>query len=112
MNKTLLAAGAALLIGGLAAPVLAAEAGANQAVSVAGVNFSNPSDVRDVYVRISRAAEAACDSYAGKGRVSVADRACANRVVTDAVKLLDRPVLTAMHESRGLQQPNRQMASR
>lgn len=112
MTKTLLAAGAALLIGAFASPVLAAEPGANQSVSVAGVNFANPSDVRDVYARITLAASSACDSYAAKGRVSAADRACADRVVADAVKLLDRPVLTAMHESRSLQQPNRQMASR
>lgn len=109
MNKILLAAAAALTIAG---PALAAPAGADQSLSVSGVNFNNAADVDAVYARITRAAATACDSYAAQGRVSAAARTCADRAVAQAVKALDRPVLTAMHQSRTLNQPHHQMASR
>lgn len=111
MNKALFAATAALMIGGFVSPVLAAQpAGADQNISIRGVNFNNPANVDGFYVRLAKAAATACDSYAATGRVSVADRLCADRAVAQAVKTLNRPVLTAMHESRSFNQPVRQLA--
>ena len=112
MTKTLLAAVAALSLGGFAGHALAADAGATQAVPTVGVDFNSRAAVQDFYVRLSGAAVSACDSYAANSRVTAADRLCADRAVAKAVEALNRPVLTAIFQERTVGQPQRQLASR
>ncbi len=112
MTKTLLAAAAALALGGFAGQAFAADAGNTQAVTVAGVNFADRTAVETFYAGLSRAAASACDSYAANSRVTAADRLCADRAVAKAVDALNRPVLTAVYQERTVGQAQRQLASR
>lgn len=112
MTKTVFAAAAiAAFAIGFSGQALAADAGATQTVTVAGVNFTDRADVESFYSKLHRAAAVACDSYSANSRVSAGDRLCADRVVAKAVQTLDRPVLTAMHQDRFGPQ-DRQLASR
>ena len=111
MTKTLLAAAAAIALGGFAGQAFAADAGATQSIAVAGVNFSDRAAVQDFYAKLTRIASAACDSYSANSRVTAQDRLCTDRAVAKAVETLNRPVLTAMHETRA-NGPQRQFASR
>ncbi len=103
MTKMILAATAALFVGGFAGAAFAAPVQDTpaQAVSVAGVNFNDRTDVQKVYTRINRAARVACDSNSANPVIAQADQICAKRAVAEAVATLNRPVLTAMYENRG-----------
>ena len=104
MTKFLLAASAVVLI---AAPALAAErqngeaqADARaQAVSTRGVDFSNQQQVREFYNRLHVAAQAVCDSGSSLPRPYAVDYSCVREVVAHAVKVADKPVLTALYNS-------------
>jgi UrcA family protein len=99
VTKLLLAAAAAVLIAG---PALAAETQADapaKAVSVRGVDFSNPAQVREFYVRLHAAAQAVCDPGSSMPRAFAVDAQCMRRVMADAVKATDKPVLTALYDS-------------
>ena len=99
MTKLLLAAGAAVLIAG---PVFAAEPQAEapaKAVSTRGVDFSNKEQVRQFYIRLNTAAQAVCDAGSPVPRVFATDARCVRRVVADAVKAADKPVLTALYNT-------------
>jgi UrcA family protein len=101
MTKLLLAAGAALLI---AAPAFAAETQADapaQAVSTRGVDFSSKAQVREFYAKLHVAAQSVCDSGSNVPRAFAVDASCVRRVVADAVKVADKPVLTALYNSTG-----------
>ena len=106
MLKTALAAAAA-------ACALAAVAGQAQALTVErdanpvtitaqGVDFQNPASVDAFYQRIRLAAREACDSRNSFDRaVVLADRACAQNAVNQAVASLSRPLLTARAQTAG-----------
>lgn len=83
-------------------PAFAADVSAapTKVISVVGVDFRDAAAVRQVYSQIKLAASSVCDNYAAISRVTQADVACANKAVADAVRTLDRPLLTAMHEGR------------
>lgn len=92
MTKLILAASAALLIAG---PALAETVRADDApslrVSARGVDFSNPAQVQRFYARLNRAIAEVCN----------ADAACARTVAAQAVRGVDKPLLTAMYNASG-----------
>jgi UrcA family protein len=99
MTKLLFAATAAVLIAG---PAFAAETQGDapvRAVSARGVDFSNQQQVRQFYSRLHAAAQAVCDAGSSTPRAFAVDVGCVRRVVADAVKAADKPVLTALYNS-------------
>lgn len=99
MTKLLLTACAAVLIAG---PALAAEAQGDvpaKAVSTRGVDFSNSAQVQEFYARLRTAAEVVCDSGSSLPRAIAVDERCVRRVVADAVKVADKPMLTALYNT-------------
>jgi len=62
----------------------------------------NASDgARQAYVRLNRAAKAACDSEFGNDlRVRTDDRACARAALDKAVADLNRPALSRLHAEK------------
>ena len=99
MTKLLLAASVAVLIAG---PVFAAETQADapaQAVSARGVDFNNKEQVRQFYVKLHAAAQAVCDAGSPTPRASAVDATCVRQVVAKAVKVADKPVLTALYNT-------------
>ena len=101
MKLLLLAASAALLV---ASPALAepraVDESASQAVSTRSVDFSNRDQVKHFYAKLRGAAQAVCDSGSANPRFSQADADCVSRVMAEAVKAADKPVLTALYQSR------------
>ena len=66
-------------------------------VSLRGVDFADQASVRQLYVRLNAAANDVCTSADGYGeRVRRADRACAEQALTQAVRGIGQPTLTAM----------------
>lgn len=70
----------------------------SQTVSTAGVDFHDRAAVESVYVKMTRAAEAVCNSYAANSRVTASDRACASEALAKAVHAVNQPILTALYE--------------
>jgi UrcA family protein len=109
MTKLLLAAAAGLLIVG---PALAESAPVDQAptqaVSTRGVDFASRDQVKHFYAKLRGAAIAVCDSGSANPAFSQGDAQCVNRVMAEAVKAADKPVLTALYQSR--QDSNRAFA--
>jgi UrcA family protein len=100
MRKVLIAvAGAASLFAGVS--VAQAEAVSTQPVSIARVDYRDTAAVTNLYARIRHAARDVCRSgYVISMNTLKADRACVDETVADAVRRVDRPVLTAMHQQR------------
>jgi UrcA family protein len=100
MTKLLLAASAAIMIASpaLAANVVLADDVPRQAVSTRDVDFANPAQAKHFYAKLSGAAVAVCDSNAIKSRPVQLDRACIDQAMSQAVKTLGQPVLTAMYD--------------
>ena len=102
MTKLLLAASAAILI---ATPALAGGIVSNddiprQAVSARNVDFANPAQVKHFYAKLRGAAVAVCESNAVvSSPAAQLDRACIGQAMSQAVKTLDKPVLTAMYDN-------------
>ena len=99
MTKLLLAASVAVLIAG---PVFAAETQSDapvQAVSARGVDFNNKEQVRQFYVKLHAAAQAVCDAGSPTPRAFAVDAGCVRQVVAKAVKVADKPVLTALYNT-------------
>ena len=102
MTKLFLAASAAILIAGpafAAETVRADEAAPTQAVSARGVDFASRDQVKHFYAKLRGAAAAVCDSGSANPRFSQADASCVRDVVAQAVKVANKPVLTAMYNS-------------
>ena len=94
----MIAAGLTIALPSMAAsPPLPAE----RAVSASGVDFRDPAAVRDLYGRLRTAAAVVCDGYAANSRVTRDEIVCADRALGEAVRRLDRPSLTTLHEGRG-----------
>lgn len=99
MTKLLLAATAAMLIAGPALAETAQDAAPTRAVSIRGVDFANKDQVKHIYAKLKGAAAAVCDSGSASPRFSQTDISCTRQVVAEAVKAVNRPVLTAMYNS-------------
>ncbi len=98
MFKLVLTAAAALAVGAAGQAFAATEVAPTKTVSVSDVDFSNQATTRQAYVRLHRAAAAACDSNSANPRITQADRLCARQAMAKAVAQVNRPVLTAMFE--------------
>ncbi len=102
MLKTLVVAAGtlALITPALAAPTRSAgpQAPDVRTISTAGVDFRDPAAVSAFYRRLRDAAGAVCDSYAANSRVTSQDVACTENALAKAVRELDRPLLTALHD--------------
>ena len=95
-------AAAAIVAFGFAGQAVAADqprAEANKVVVSGSVNFRDQGAVQGYYNRLARAAAQACDSNSANSRIQQADRACDQKALTMAVAQVNRPILTAMHES-------------
>jgi UrcA family protein len=101
MTKLLLATSAALLIAGPAlAETRAVDEAPSQAVSTRSVDFASRDQVKHFYAKLRGAAHAVCDSGSANPRFSQGDADCVSRVMAEAVKAADKPVLTALYQSR------------
>jgi UrcA family protein len=103
MNKLILAASAALLI---ASPALAEGArnsddAPSLAVSAKGVDFANREQVQRFYAKLRGAIARVCDSGSASPELARGDAACARQVTAQAVKAMDKPVLTALYNTQG-----------
>ena len=98
MTKLLLAATAVVLIAG---PAFAAQTqdAPVQAISARGVDFNNKEQVRQFYVKLHAAAQAVCEAGSPTPRAFAVDAGCVRQVVADAVKVADKPVLTALYNT-------------
>jgi len=97
MTKLILAATAAVLI---AAPALAETApvgqdAPSQAVSTRNVDFMRRAEVKRFYAKLRGAAEAVCNTG------SAVDASCQRQVMAEAVKTMDKPLLTALYDAQG-----------
>ncbi len=73
-------------------------------VSTLGVDFSSAEGVRSFHARLKSAAKDACRSDDRTLAAVAADRACARQALDEAVRSVDRPVLTAFHSGAQLVQ--------
>ena len=100
MSRSFLVALAALSVSGLAGQAFAVTPQeAPQEVVNTQVDFRDQASVEALYSKLRRAAASVCDSYSANSRVTQADVACARKVLSDTVRKVDRPILTAMHDS-------------
>jgi UrcA family protein len=73
------------------------------AVQYHDLDLSNPQQVRELYSRITAAADEACTSYAVDGRsliVHMRLRTCVNNAVAAAVTKIGEPELVAIYNSK------------
>ena len=101
MTKLMLVVSAAVLV---AVPAVAAQTQTDapvKVVSTRGVDFSNQEQVRQFYVKLHAAAQAACDAGSPIPRPSATDAGCVRQAVASAVKAADKPILTALFNSSG-----------
>ena len=72
------------------------------AVKYSGEQLGNEADAQALYTKLKSAARAVCDDNAGGHRtMEVRNRAekCVKQALADAVRRIDRPMLTSVHES-------------
>jgi|GEM_PF-6468875 len=75
------------------------------------VDFQDSAAVEALYAKLRRAAAAVCDSNSANPRVTQADALCTRQALTDVVRRVDRPILTATHD-RAYSQGDVQFATR
>jgi len=96
---------AALSFAVLAAGAANAQAGTQErqpaqvSVSAKHVDFNNAREARGFYARLSAAAHQVCTSEVSDPMTAMADAACEREAVSDAVKQVDAPQLSALHNS-------------
>jgi UrcA family protein len=100
MLKALFGAVALVVAAGGSALAASAPTPAERTVSTAGLDMADPAQAAVLLTRLRQAATVVCDSYRANSRVTQADVACADRVTYEAVRKLDRPVLTALYQGR------------
>ena len=108
MKKVLFAA-AALVLSAAAAPAFAdsvATAPAHQ-VSTAGVDFRDQAAVKHFYAKLRVAARDACDTNSASPVVTQQDQLCVQKALANAVRVVDRPLLTAIYDSNHYTQASR-----
>jgi UrcA family protein len=67
------------------------------------VQLANEADAENLYKKLRSSARAVCDDNAGGHRtLEVRSRAekCVNQVLADAVRKINQPLLTTLHESK------------
>jgi len=72
---------------------------AQVSVSAKHVDFNNAREARGFYARLSAAAHQVCTSEVSDPMTAMADAACEREAVSDAVKQVDAPQLSALHNS-------------
>ena len=108
ISQKISAGGAALLL----ALMFTATAGAADhtatasdiAVKYSGEQLGNEADAQALYKKLRSAARAVCDDNAGGHRtLEVRNRTekCVTQVRAEAVRKIDQPLLTPVHESKG-----------
>jgi len=73
------------------------------AVKYSGEQLGNEADAQALYKKLRSAARAVCDDNAGGHRtMEVRNRTekCVKQVLADAVRKIDQPLLTTVHESK------------
>jgi UrcA family protein len=95
MTKLLLAASAALILAGPAFAQTAADQAPTQAVSTRGVNFADKAEVGHFYAKLRGAAQTVCNA----GSINSSDASCVRQVMASAVKVANKPVLTALYNN-------------
>ncbi len=96
-----------------AAPAAIASARPDDAavkLSVRGVDFSDPRQVKVFYEHVRVAAQAACNSDSLTSWGVREDRECRAHFVNDAVNQVNAPLLTAMNNAADTRQPTRAYA--
>jgi UrcA family protein len=76
---------------------------ADIAIKYSQVQLDNEADAENLYKKLRSSARAVCDDNAGGHRtLEVRARAekCVNQVLADAVRKINQPLLTALHESK------------
>lgn len=92
-----------LLAAGTAGAADRTATSADIAVKYSQVQLSNEADAEALYKKLRSSARAVCDDNAGGHRtLEVRARAerCVNQVLADAVRKINQPLLTALHESK------------
>jgi UrcA family protein len=67
-------------------------------VSAKHVDFSNARETRGFYARLNAAAHRVCTSEVSDPMTAMADAACEREAVTDAVRQIDAPQLSALND--------------
>ena len=95
---------AALSFGALSFAALAAGAAnaqerqpAQVQFSTKHVDFNNAREARGFYAKLNAAAQQVCTSEVSDPMTSMADAACEREAVSDAVRQIDAPQLSALH---------------
>ncbi len=95
---------AALSFGALSFAALAAGAAnaqerqaAQVQVSTKHVDFNNARETRGFYAKLNAAAQQVCTSEVSDPMTNMADAACEREAVSDAVRQIDAPQLSALH---------------
>jgi len=94
---------ALLLATGTAGAADRTATSADIAVKFSEVQLNNEADAENLYKKLRSAARAVCDDNAGGHRtLEVRTRAekCVNQVLADAVRRIDKPMLSALHETK------------
>jgi UrcA family protein len=94
---------AMLLAAGNAGAADRTATSADIAVKFSEVQLNSEADAENLYKKLRSAARAVCDDNAGGHRtLEVRTRAekCVNQVLADAVRRIDKPMLTALHENK------------
>lgn len=94
---------ALLLAAGTAGAADRTATSADIAVKYSQVQLGNEADAENLYKKLRSSARAVCDDNAGGHRtLEVRARAerCVNQVLADAVRKINQPLLTALHESK------------
>jgi UrcA family protein len=111
ITPTFPAAGIAAIFGTLglltgAVAVAAAADGSDRPQAVVrydDLNLSSPQSARELYDRITAAADQVCNSYTVDGRslaVHMWLRTCVHNAVADAVRRIDQPALFAIYDAK------------
>jgi UrcA family protein len=89
------------LLAAVAAPAIVAAAPATPArsVSTAGVDFRDPAALQAFYQRLKIATADVCDSNSANPVITQRDRLCRQKALTVAVQSVNRPTLTALHQT-------------
>jgi UrcA family protein len=94
---------AMLLAAGNAGAADRTATSADIAVKFSEVQLNSEADAENLYKKLRSAARTVCDDNAGGHRtleVRTRSEKCVNQVLADAVRRIDKPMLSALHESK------------
>ncbi len=75
---------------------------ASHSIVVTAYDFRSPAAVQSLHDHLARVAAQVCNSELAGLQARSADQACAKQALDQAVRQIDRPVLTALHGGRDL----------